>query len=198
MSAGAKLAIADPPYPPHRAVRRDRPGSPDRLLVRSRARRWYGDGTRAMNDRAADHHERAGDWDRAATHWELVERLMDEYDGWAIATTMDGVDYYRPLPVPTTTLIWHKPNGHSGEGRVRATIEAVIVRIPDGRRGRRETSTRSSRSCAPASGADSPARSPRSGPAGCSTRSATTLRRTPSMTCSRGRAPCPPCSHSRP
>lgn len=89
-----------------------------------------------MNDRAADHHARAGEWDDAATHWQLVERLMDEYDGWAIATSMDGLDYYRPLPVPTSTLIWHKPNGHAGEGRVRATLEAVIVRIPEARRGR--------------------------------------------------------------
>ena len=135
--AGARLAIADPPYPPHRATRRDRVGGRERLVVRSRARRWYGDGTRAMNDRAADVHADAGDWDQAAMHWALVEQLMDSYDGWAIATSMDGLDYYRPLPVPTTTLIWHKPNGHDGEGRVRATLEAVIVRIPEGRRGRR-------------------------------------------------------------
>jgi hypothetical protein len=132
-----KLAIADPPYPPHRATRRDRPGGPERLVVRSRARRWYGDGTRAMNDRAADYHERAGEWDAAATHWALLEDLLDNYDGWAIATSMDGLDYYRPLPVPTTTMIWHKPNSHDGEGRVRATLEAVIVRIPEARRARR-------------------------------------------------------------
>lgn len=135
--AGARLAIADPPYPPHRAVRRDRVDGPERLVIRSRARRWYGDGTRAMNDRAADHHADAGLWDAAATHWALVEQLLDNYDGFAIATCMDGLDFYRPLPIPTTTLIWHKPNGHSGEGRIRATLEAVIVRIPEGRRGRR-------------------------------------------------------------
>ena len=132
-----RLAIADPPYPPHRATRRDRPGGPERLVIRSRARRWYGDGTRAMNDRAADHHERAGEWDTAAAHWELLEDLLDNYDGWAIATSMDGLDYYRPLPVPTTTMVWHKGNGHDGEGRVRATLEAVIVRIPESRRARR-------------------------------------------------------------
>lgn len=133
-----RLAIADPPYPPEYAERRDRPGGNVRVTTRSRAQRYYSaHGVRAHNDRAADHHERAHEWDDPARHRALLEQLMDEFDGWAIATSMDGVECYRPLPIPARKLlIWHKPNGQAGNGRTDSKNEAVIVYPPEGRRAR--------------------------------------------------------------
>lgn len=131
-----KLAIADPPYPPHFAERRDRPGGPIRITTRSRARRYYGDGTRPAGERPADHHPAAAEWDRPARHRLLLEQLLDEYDGWAIATTLDGLDCYRPLPIPARVMVWHKTTGQPSSGRIATTCEAVIVFSPEGRRAR--------------------------------------------------------------
>jgi hypothetical protein len=131
-----RLAIADPPYPPHYAERRDRPGGNIRVLTRSRARRHYGNGTRPTDERPADFHDRAGEWDSPARHRQLLEDLMADYDGWAIATTLDGLDHYRPLPIPARTMIWHKPTATPTSGRVASSCEAVIVYAPEGRRSR--------------------------------------------------------------
>ena len=70
-----KLAIADPPYPPHLAERRDRPGGPIRVTERSRARRYYGNGTRPAREQPADYHPDAAEWDRPARHRLLLESL---------------------------------------------------------------------------------------------------------------------------
>lgn len=89
---GARLAIADPPYPPIRAAhpRNDS----------SRARRWYDRDYRKSGDArfASDHHEDAGKWDDPATHQALMAQLEAEYDGWAIATAHDGIPVYGILP----------------------------------------------------------------------------------------------------
>jgi hypothetical protein len=132
-----RLAIADPPYPPQWAERYDTADGSARLTQRSRARRYYGDGPRcAATETPADFHPDAGEWDHPARHRALLEQLRDEYDGWAIATTMDGLDHYRPLPVPARTLVWHRPNAlPTPNQRVQATLEAVILYAPRERRG---------------------------------------------------------------
>lgn len=132
-----RLAIADPPYPPHYAERRDTPGGNIRVITRSRARRHYGDGTRPADETPADHHPNAGEWDAPARHRQLLEDLMAEFDGWVIATTLDGLDHYRPLPIPCRTMIWHKPTATPASGRIASSCEAVIVYAPEGRRARR-------------------------------------------------------------
>ena len=131
-----KLAIADPPYPPHVTERFDLADGTARLVTRSRARRWYGDGTRSSGQLVADFHPAAGDWDRPERHRELLEQLVRDYDGWAIATSPDGLDAYRPIPPGCSVLAWVKPNAVPGGHRLRQTWEAVIVYVPPTRRGR--------------------------------------------------------------
>lgn len=119
-----KLAIADPPYPPIRAAhpRNDS----------SRARRWYDKDYRKSGDArfASDHHEDAGKWDDPSTHRALMEDLEASYDGWAIATSHDGVPVYGVLPRGARIAIWHRPNGGAGASRIRNCWEPVIVRPP--------------------------------------------------------------------
>ena len=131
-----RLAIADPPYPPHIAERFDLADGGRRLVTRSRARRYYGDGPQDAKRHRADFHPAAGDWDDPAQHRALLERLVAEYDGWAIATSLDGLDVYRPLPPGARTLIWRKLTSTRGGGRVANTMEAVIALTPFPRRGR--------------------------------------------------------------
>jgi len=131
----ARLAIADPPYPPRVAERRDRPGGPIRVTKRSRARRYYGDGTRPTDEVPADFHPGAGEWDDPARHRLLLLQLMDEFDGWALATTPDGLAVYHPLPIPARIMVWHKPTANPGAHRIASKWEAVIVLTPEDRRG---------------------------------------------------------------
>jgi hypothetical protein len=135
-----RLAIADPPYPPLFGERADTaPGEPPRLTTRSRARRWYGDGTRATTDSPpADFHPAAAQWDDLTEHRRLIERLTADYDGWAIATTPDGLGAYHPLPVSARVMAWVRPNGMPGGQRIISRWEPVIVFVPEGRRGRGE------------------------------------------------------------
>lgn len=133
-----RLAIADPPYPPQVSERHDTASGTPRLTTRSRARRYYGDGSQDQRRFKADHHEHAGDWDDPARHRRLLEELLDTYDGFAIATSMDGLDAYRPLPPGARTLIWRKLTSTRGGGRIANTMEAVIVYPHHTRRGRRQ------------------------------------------------------------
>lgn len=132
-----RLAIADPPYPPQFSERRDLADGGVRVTSRSRARRWYGDGTRAAGDRQADHHDQAGEWDDPARHRLLLEQLRDEYDGWAIATCSDGLHHYAPLPIPCRVLAWVKPRAMPTAHAIASGWEPVIVYPPEGRRARR-------------------------------------------------------------
>lgn len=119
----ARLAIADPPYPPSR---RGRPvGS-----------RWYGDlaHTLGPGSYAADHHPDAAEWDDPARHRALLEELLGAYDGWAIATSVDGVDAYLPLPIEVRRMVWVKPNAMPGPARIHNKHELVLVYPPAGRR----------------------------------------------------------------
>jgi hypothetical protein len=124
-----RLAIADPPYPPF-------VGSGGR---KNRASRWYGDGQRSRKDArmVADFHPEAHRWDDPAEHRALLEFLLDEFDGWAIATSPDGVAAYDPLPAACRLMAWVKPNATPGAHRIRSLWEAVIVYPPEGRRSNR-------------------------------------------------------------
>lgn len=131
-----RLAIADPPYPPQVSERHDTATGVPRLTTRSRARRYYGDGSHDQRRFKADHHDEAGVWDDPSSHRGLLEQLMAEYDGWAIATSLDGLDFYRPLPPGARTMIWRKLTSTRGGGRIALTMEAVIVYPHHTRRGR--------------------------------------------------------------
>jgi hypothetical protein len=85
----------------------------------------------------ADFHPDAGDWDDPARHVELLEHLQDEYDGWAIATCVDGLDVYQPLPIPARVMAWVKPNAIPGGHSLMSMWEPVIVGVPEARSNRR-------------------------------------------------------------
>lgn len=118
------MAIADPPYPPF-------VGAGGR---KNRASRWYGNGQRGRSDVPSDRHPEADEWDDAARHRRLLLDLLNDYDGFAIATSADGLDAYRPLPPAARVLVWVKPNAQPGSHRIRSTWEAVIVYPAFGRR----------------------------------------------------------------
>lgn len=123
----AILAIADPPYPPFI-------GTGGR---KNRASRWYGTGQRGVADRPADVHPEADEWDDPARHRRLLEELMDTSDGWAIATSPDGIAAYGPLPSACRLMAWVRPNAQPGAHRLRSLWEPVILYPPEGRRSNR-------------------------------------------------------------
>lgn len=120
-----RLAIADPPYPPHRNGRHPR------------ASRWYGSQQLSAIDKPADVHPDAAEWDEPERHRRLLLDLADQYDGWAIATSADGVRFYEPLPSEARIMAWVKPNAQTGSHRLHSLWEAVIVFPPAGRRSNR-------------------------------------------------------------
>lgn len=112
-----KLAIADPPY-------------------LGRANRWYGDGRGSQGGRhVADHHPDARAWDSAETHRDLVRRLCDEYDGWAVAAAPASLPVYlgAVVGVVPRVMVWHRRNAPPSGSRIGSMWEPVIVRVPDGR-----------------------------------------------------------------
>ena len=125
-----KLCIADPPYFGRAAV-------------------WYGNamgisqlsksdgGTSKTAVRPADNHPDAHLWDKIEKHEEMVQMLINNYEGWAIAMAHDNLRDYLPLipkSVPIRIGIWTKPQTMPSGARVLNTYEPVIVRIPEGRR----------------------------------------------------------------
>jgi hypothetical protein len=122
-----RLAIADPPYPTFVGSGGSRP----------RASRWYGDNQRSAKDRPADVHPEAREWDDPARHRALLEQLLDEYDGWAIATTPDGIRAYGDLPDAVRIMAWVKPNAQPGSHRLKSCWEPVLLFPPAGRRSNR-------------------------------------------------------------
>lgn len=126
-----RLAIADPPYPPAYAERHDLTDGSARRTMRSRAVRYYGGAPGS-----ADHHPAAAEWDDPARHRRLLVELLDEFDGWAIATCPDGLEAYAPIPAPARIMAWFRPNAAPSGHRIRACWEPVIVYPPRARRSR--------------------------------------------------------------
>jgi len=85
----------------------------------------------------ADFHPEAHHWDDPAEHRLLLERLADEYDGWAIATSPDGLAAYGALPAACRIMAWVKPNAQPGAHRLRSMWEPVILYPATGRRSNR-------------------------------------------------------------
>ena len=123
-----KLAIADPPYPP---LRRE-----DGRTHR-RASRYYGGRPLSKTDNGPDFHPDAARWDDPKNHRLLLESLLDQYDGFAIATAPDGLEAYAPLPAACKILSWVKPTAPPGSHLIRTMWEPVICLTPKGRRSNR-------------------------------------------------------------
>lgn len=116
-----------PPYPPFI-------GSGGR---KNRASRWYGTGQRSAKDRPSDFHPAADDWDDPARHRALLVQLVDEFDGFAISTSPDGLSAYGQLPRGARIGAWVKPNACPGSHRMRSVWEPVIIYPAVGRRSNR-------------------------------------------------------------
>lgn len=121
------LVIADPPYPPF-------VGSGGR---KNRASRWYGEGQRSVQDVPADQHDEAAEWDEPARHKLLLSQLLDTADGFAIATSPDGIAAYGQLPAAMRIMAWVKPNAQPGSHRLRSSWEPVLLFPPRSRRSNR-------------------------------------------------------------
>ena len=70
-------------------------------------------------------------------HRELLDHLVAEFDGWAIATSPDGIAAYGTLPVGCRIMAWVKPNAIPGAHRLRSMWEPVLLYPPEGRRSNR-------------------------------------------------------------
>lgn len=135
----ARLAIADPPYPPQFSVRYDDVRDPaGRITTRSRATRWYGDtGEKGTNaPKPADFHPEANEWDHLERHRQLIVQLVAQYDGFALATTPDGLGAYHPLPVAARVMAWVRTRPQPGGHRLHSMWEAVVLLTPAERRPR--------------------------------------------------------------
>jgi hypothetical protein len=86
----------------------------------------------------ADHHPESAEWDDPARHRALVVSMMETFDGWAIATTPDGLAAYGELPPEVRIMAWVKPNAQPGAHRLRSCWEPVILYPPAGRRSARD------------------------------------------------------------
>lgn len=122
-----RLCIADPPYPPFVGA-----GG-----KKNRSSRWYGYGQRSTKDKPSDQHPNAEEWDDPMRHRRLLLDLCDLYDGFAIATSPDGIAAYGPLPKEMRIMSWVKPNAQPGAHRLLSSWEAVLLFPPMGRRSNR-------------------------------------------------------------
>ena len=121
-----KLCIADPPY-------------------LGRARRWYGvpvPGAGAFGSgggrHRADEHDDAAVWDDPARHGMLVEELVDNYDGWAVALDVGSLAVYlAAAPSDVRVMAWAVPNRSPAGSRLTPSWEPVLVRVPPSRMAHR-------------------------------------------------------------
>jgi hypothetical protein len=125
-----RLAIADPPYL-GRAARNYGPGAD---------LKGFGQGPNtghSGNPRQTLTHPDAALWDDPETHRRLVEHLVADYDGWAIAMASDNLRHYLQwTPADTRVAAWLKPRPVPTGARVTPSWEPVLVYIPRGRRDR--------------------------------------------------------------
>jgi hypothetical protein len=120
-----RLAIADPPY-------------------LGRAALFYGAGKDNMNANTgarinpvnkADNHPDAAIWDDPAAHRALVERLVGEFDGWAVAMAPDNLAHYLQWTPPAARVaVWHDPQVMPTGRHPRRRWEPVVIYVPEGRR----------------------------------------------------------------
>lgn len=126
-----KLCIADPPYLGRAAV-----WYGDKMTAAQRGKN-HGGTANIQGPRPADYNPDAHIWDDPQTHQALVNRLIENYDGWAIAMAHDNLRDYLPMiprSVPIRIGIWTRPQQMPGGARVLNVYEPVVVRIPEGRR----------------------------------------------------------------
>lgn len=125
-----RLCIADPPYLGRATVWYGTGMGKSQLSVRD-------GGTSKTGIRPADNHPEAYLWDNPEKHQDLVDKLIAEYDGWAIAMAHDNLRTYIPMipsNVPIRIGIWTKTQPMPSGARVMNVYEPVIVRIPEGRK----------------------------------------------------------------
>ena len=126
-----KMAIADPPYLGRAAI-----WYGDKMTASQRGKN-HGGTANIQGPRPADHNPDAHIWDDPQTHQALVNRLVEEYDGWAIAMAHDNLRDYLPMipiSVPVRIGIWTRPQQMPGGARVLNVYEPAVVHIPQGRR----------------------------------------------------------------
>lgn len=122
-----KLCIADPPYLGRSA-----------LLYGESAVAYPSGGMRPKYGRpqAGDRDPRADEWDDPESHRRLVERLLEEYDGFAIAMNPENLfDYLQWVPRSCRIGAWLRTNPFPA-GHVVKSWEPVVFRIPDRPRDR--------------------------------------------------------------
>ena len=118
-----KLCIADPPY-------------------LGRAVRFYGEGGCGIGngEGQADNHPDAYLWDEPETHKNLVKKLEENYDGWAIAMSVHSLSTYLSI-IETDSrngirvCVWHKPSAVTSGNRITNHWEPVLIRVPETRKG---------------------------------------------------------------
>lgn len=119
-----RLAIADPPY-------------------LGRAEMFYGErDVSNMRFRGtinqmykADRHPDAVEWDKPERHYQLVQQLVEQYDGWVIAMVPDNLrTYLQWVPTETIIAVWHDPAVMPTGRHPRRKWEPVLVYRPLGRR----------------------------------------------------------------
>ena len=118
-----KLAIADPPY-------------------LGRAVRYYGEGGcgDGYGVNQADNHPEAYKWDKPEAHIQLARKLLNEYDGFAIALTVHSLSTYLSV-IETDSRngirigAWIKPQSVPSGSRIKTSWEPVIFKIPTERKG---------------------------------------------------------------
>jgi hypothetical protein len=127
-----RLCIADPPY----------------LGV---AALWYGDAPfhgeqRITGVNKADNHPDAHIWDDPETHRLMVEHLLAEYDGFAIAMKVASLWHYLRWVghgPGVHVCAWVKPTAMPTNSHPFRSWEPVLIKVPEGRRrGGREVMTR--------------------------------------------------------
>ena len=126
-----KLCIADPPYLGRAAIWYGNAMSSSQLGKNN------GGSANISGPRPADYHPDAHLWDDLETHRAMLQRLIAEYDGWAIAMAHDNLRSYLPMvpsSVPIRIGIWTRPQQMPGGARVLNVYEPVLVHIPEGRR----------------------------------------------------------------
>ena len=86
-----------------------------------------------------DIHPEAYLWDEPATHKNLINKLMNEYDGFAIALTVHSLSTYMEEIATNSrngirVMAWVKPSAVPSGNRIQNIWEPVIVKMPQSRK----------------------------------------------------------------